>query len=440
MLDCIVVGARCAGVPLAMHLARAGLRVRVLEAQVLGSDQPFSTHAIEPLGMDELDTLGIGDSIRAVTPPVTGARIAVRDHFFDLVMPADRPMFCPRRSTLDPMLQEAALAEGVDIRGGTRVTGLLREGGRVVGVEAQGAGGRETHRARMVVGADGRNSTVAKLVGAREYISHQSERGGYWAYWRKPACWGREGIWSAFQVAILIDEVARFVFVCDDDMVIMGATPAYATARQWGKQHPERLEEALRAHPITAAVCQSPPLTTPVGLLKTRLFFRESVGPSWALVGDAGLHIDPTAGHGITDALRDARALAEAIIDGRPAALEVYWRRRDVDSIPLYYQGLDMGRMAFMNPFTELFLDAMQRGGEQARARMLEVLERRRKPAYAMPATMLMRSLAKSVFRYPPGLLTALANAVRFQAEVDRQLRRCEIRLERALEALAAGG
>jgi flavin-dependent dehydrogenase len=65
-------------------------------------------------------------------------------------------------------------------------------------------------------------------------------------------------------------------------------------------------------------------------------YFRQSWGQGWALVGDAGYFKDPLTAHGITDALRDAELLAEAIVDGSPAAIAEYQRRRDAWSAGLF--------------------------------------------------------------------------------------------------------
>ena len=88
------------------------------------------------------------------------------------------PALCVRRVTLDHLLVEAAASAGAEVRTGTRVTGLLQEDGRVAGVETE----RGPLRAPLVVGADGRRSTVADLVGAAEYHVAPPGRLFAWAY------------------------------------------------------------------------------------------------------------------------------------------------------------------------------------------------------------------------------------------------------------------
>jgi flavin-dependent dehydrogenase len=430
--DCIIVGARCAGASLALRLARGGMRVLVLESSALHTNQAFSTHVIQMLGMDLLDELGIGDRIRAVTPPVRTARFSVRGHAFDVAFESPRYMYAPRRITLDPLLQDAALAAGVEIRDKTRVTGLLRDQNGVCGVVAEHSGQEQSYRARWVIGADGRNSTVARLVGARAYIEHESDRGGYWAYWQKPSCWDADEPWRRFQTAIDIDDTLRFVFETDSQLLIVGAIPARDVSRSWGNAYAAELQRTLRASPLTAPLVDTEPVVPAVGLLKANFFFKQPLGPGWALVGDAGLHKDPTPGHGITDALRDAASLARALLDGRPEALEVYWRKRDVDSVPLYYQALSMGRLSYTNCLNELIMDRLNAAGTREQDRMRDVFERRLSPFDGVALSDLLRWVGAELVRGKHELVRPFLRSVMFGAMVQRELAERTRLLERA--------
>jgi flavin-dependent dehydrogenase len=431
-VDCIVVGARCAGAALAVHLARAGLRVLVFEADSLRTDQPFSTHAIQSVGMDLLDELGVGASIRALTPAVRATRLEVCGRVLDVPLAEGRFMYCPRRSTLDPLLQDAAISAGAELRPNTRVTALLRDGDRVCGVRAEHAGKAEEYRARWVIGADGRNSSVARMVGARNYIEHVSERGGYWGYWPKPECWDRDEPWRRFQTVISLDETGRFAFECDGGLLIMGAMAPTAEARGWGKHYPEELRKSLRASPLTAALCEAEPVGPLVGMLKAHFFMREPVGPGWALVGDAGVHMDATPGHGITDALRDAATLAHALIDGRDEALDVYWRERDVGSLRLYFQALDMGRLSFANPFNAMLIGRVNDGGSELIRRMQQVLDRQRSPFDLVPSLRVLGWLAKAVLRGQSDVVLPFLASARATGRVEREHAKCERLLAKA--------
>ena len=187
--DVVVVGARCAGAALATHLARAGVSVVVVDAAPLGSNQPASTHLIQPPGMDELDTLGVGDQVRDLSPAINTARMTFDNYRADFPYGHGVAAHCLRRAALDSRLQHLAAEAGATVRGDTRVVEVLRdESGRVDGVVSRDRDGR-TQRllAPLVVGADGRNSNVAKLVHAEEYLGYDAPRGCYWAYWKRPS-------------------------------------------------------------------------------------------------------------------------------------------------------------------------------------------------------------------------------------------------------------
>jgi flavin-dependent dehydrogenase len=355
--DCVIVGARCAGAPLATHLSRRGMTVCLLDQDKLPSDQPFSTHAIMPLGMDYLDELGVGAKIRLSTPAVHASRLAVGRAHVDLPLSEGRAMYCPRRSTLDPLLAETAVSAGAELEDETTVLDVIRDGDRVAGVCARHAGHTREIRARVVVGADGRNSTIAKLVGAEEYLGTDGARGGYWAYF--PIT--KEFASLPFQTYIEIKgTAARFAFQTDGGLVIAGALDTVEVARAWARARERHVTASLAMSDVIRPLVQGNPAATRfVGLIGGRCFFRSAVGPGWALVGDAGLHMDPTPGYGITDALRDAKALAGALLDGREAALDVYWRERDVESIPLFANALAMGSLDYDNPFNEVVLDRL---------------------------------------------------------------------------------
>ncbi len=142
--DVVIVGARCAGATLATFLARAGASVLLLDKDPLQTDQILSTHTIHPPGLDVLDEVGVGDAVRAVAPPSHIVRLRKNDAFVDCEFSGGRAEYCPRRKRLDGLLQDAAASAGVEVLDRTRVTSLVRDGDRVVGVQAEGSGGPGT--------------------------------------------------------------------------------------------------------------------------------------------------------------------------------------------------------------------------------------------------------------------------------------------------------
>jgi len=170
--DAVIVGGRVAGASTALLLARAGLRVAVLERSRIGSDT-VSTHALMRAGVLQLSRWGVlSDLLAAGTPAVRRVAFHYADGADASVTLRPTPgvdaLYAPRRHLLDRVLVDAAAASGADVRHETPVLGLLRDDdGRVLGVRVRGAAGGEVRiRAGLTVGADGIGSLVAREVGA----------------------------------------------------------------------------------------------------------------------------------------------------------------------------------------------------------------------------------------------------------------------------------
>src|SRR5688572_11549424 len=170
--DSIVVGARCAGSPVAMLLARKGYRVLVVDRATFPSDT-ISTHVVHPLGVAALERWGLLDRLIATGCP------PIHTYAFDFGPMTisgspgtdDSPVaYCPRRIVLDKLLVDAAAEAGAEVREGFTVDEVLIENGAVVGIRGHSKDGKTvTERARVVVGADGRHSHVAKAVQPEHY-------------------------------------------------------------------------------------------------------------------------------------------------------------------------------------------------------------------------------------------------------------------------------
>lgn len=427
--DCVVVGARCAGAPLARFLARAGKRVLVVDAAALPSDQPMSTHFIQPFGMRILDELGLGDRVRELAPPVTTFVNGLGPHVIQLEFPSGGS--CPRRTELDALLLEGAREAGAEIRTRCRVIDLIREHDRVCGVIVEHEGVRSEIRCTVVVGADGRFSTVARLVGAEEYYGYDGPRCAYWAYWPRPADYAT----THDNAAIIVhdDDDARFVFPVNRDQLVIGMTfPSTDDVAAW-KQDPEgRLTSAMRAHPRFAPLVEALPLSRALGIVKARFFFRRAAGPGWALVGDAGLFKDPTPGLGITDAFRDARALAAAIALGGDEPLERYWRQRDVESLELFHFARDLGEVSYNNPFTQLVFSKCS-GNPVLSQRFVDVVERRLSPYEAFTVGEVLRWTFGAVLRGRFSVLKPFVRAGKVGGYVKKELERRRKLVQRVL-------
>jgi flavin-dependent dehydrogenase len=428
--DTIVVGARVAGAPLATLLARAGQKVLLLDADKLPGDQPMSTHFVQPLGMDWLDELGVGPRIRALAPPSGRIRFELLGHGITLTF-GGRSGCCVRRSEIDPVLQEMAVAAGAELRDRTEVVGLVREGDRVVGVEARHGDKVETLRARVVVGADGRSSTIAKLTGAKEYLGYDNTRFSYWGYWPAPRAWTEDPDLAGFDSVVDIgaDNVVRFAFQCDAGLLMLCTAPTLAELDSYRGNYQAAYVESLRAGRYTKRLVEgAQPVAPIVGFKKLRFFFREAAGPGWALVGDAGLHKDPTPGIGMTDALRDARTLARAILDGGDGALRRYHLQRDVDSLELYHFAQDLGDPGYLNPLNAIVFQRAAKRPDIA-ARIAQSVDRVISPQAAIPVRDVIRWTFGAVLRgrfsvLSPFLATGKRNGriAKLRAEAEARL------------------
>jgi 2-polyprenyl-6-methoxyphenol hydroxylase-like FAD-dependent oxidoreductase len=354
--DVIIVGARCAGAPLATILARAGLRVCVADKDSFPSDTP-STHGIQPTGVEALKRLGVLDSVLKVAPPMLRLRMTFDDipaPTADIVAITGGPALSVRRITLDEILVNAAAEAGAEVRTQTTITGLVMDGDRVAGVTTPAG----ELRAPLVVGADGRRSAVARMVGAREYLPTPNARVFMWAYYEADPTAGEMWIGK-------IGDHTYLGMPTDNGLTLVAACPSIDRRDEVRADREAVFEAGVRAWPelydgIAGARREGPVHT----MANMHGFFRQSAGPGWALVGDAGHFKDPAPGQGIADALRQAEMLAAAVTralgggHGRPdEILREWWRWRDEDAWEMYWFAHDMGEAG---PTSPLRLEALR--------------------------------------------------------------------------------
>ena len=340
--DVIVVGARCAGAPLATMLARAGLHVCVVDKDRFPSDT-LSTHAIQPAGVQVLDRIGVLDRLLKIAPPMVRGRMVFDDDVAvidDVIAITGAPVLSVRRVTLDEILVNTAAEAGAEVRTQTAITGLVIDRGRVAGVTT--ATGKL--RAPLVVGADGTRSTVARMAGAKEYHPTTNGRVFMWAYYDGDPTNGE--IWIG-----KIGDHAYLVTPTDNGLCLVAACPSIDRRNEVRADREAVYEAGVRGWPELHAGVEGARREGPIHTMANmRGFFRTSAGPGWALVGDAGHFKDPTPGQGIADALRQSEELAAAIEralgGGRGTAdqiLQEWWRWRDQDAWEMYWFAHDMG-------------------------------------------------------------------------------------------------
>jgi 2-polyprenyl-6-methoxyphenol hydroxylase-like FAD-dependent oxidoreductase len=424
--DVVIVGARCAGSSLAAHLAGAGLRVCVLDRSRFPSDTP-STHGIQPCGVQALDRLGVLDRVSETTMPIENAVVALgaaRIYIEDSRSILGAPMLNVRRSTLDQILVENAVDAGAELRTQTNVSGLLHDNDRVCGVRT--TTGDIT--ARLVIGADGYRSTVARLVAAPEYAVTPAGRIFAWAYLDgvpRPAA-GPATVWlgkprshgflasptdaGMFMAAITVDPDLKGSLLADREAFYRAAF------HEW---------------PELNAIIESGRVVGPVRIMSPRPgYFRRSAGPGWALVGDAGHFKDPTTGQGISDALRQTEQLAAAITQGLSGnqpldqLIERWWRWRDKDAWPMYWFAHDLGAVG---PTPAIVGEVQRRIAADPRLtqRLIRVLNHELPPSSLTPVSVLSRALLTTL-RHNTGRRRVVLHEARglVRDELARQRRR----------------
>lgn len=329
--DALIVGARAAGAPLAARLAKAGWRVMLIDRARLPSDQPLSTHLLGSAGMRELAQLNLAEAVERLAPPINTLRIRFAQAQADI--PLVSPSYCLSRAKLDPLLLRAADQAGAQIRPQTRLLALCWENGRIVGATLKDQSSTYTVRARIVIGADGPQSTVARLSGLPAYYQYPFPRAAYWAYWEKPAAWDSLTCQAYTEYS---GKQQLFAFPLEENRLVILSALGHGDPLSSREGYLQSLSNSATLAPLIA---QSQPVSKILGLRHGEYAIRKPIGPGVALVGDAGWHEDPVSASGISNALRDARLLAQVLLEQAPLAQ--YWQQRD----RLGLEGFLMGQL-----------------------------------------------------------------------------------------------
>lgn len=338
--DAIVVGARCAGSTTAMLLARKGYRVLLLDKAVFPSDT-MSSHILHPPGVAALKRWSLLQRLQDTGCP------PIRHYAFDFgpfaiaspLLASDGTSFalCPRRTVLDKLLVDSAVEAGVELQEGCVVDELLMDGGIVTGVRGRLKcdGETITRRARVVIGADGMRSRVARSVRAPQYNERPILSAGHYAYW--------SGLPTERLEAHLRPRRAFAIAPTHDGLTVtVMAWPRSDFDVDRGDVEGQFMRAVALAPALHERMRGAQRVSRFIGTSDLPNFFRKPYGPGWVLVGDAGYHKDPVTAQGISDAFRDAEAMASALDDvlaGRAAfdaALADYQRTRDTAALPMF--------------------------------------------------------------------------------------------------------
>ncbi len=338
--DAIVIGARCAGSPTAMLLARRGHRVLVVDRATFPSDTN-STHLVHPPGIAALQRWGLLDRVVATGCPPIDTYAFDLGPFTIAGAPgtAEFPVaYSPRRTVLDKILVDAAAEAGAEVRERFAVSELVVDDGRVAGIRGHTMGGATvTERARVVIGADGLHSLVARAVRPEQYHDKPQLQSSYYTYWSGLPMHGR------FEVYLRPDVGRAFAaWPTNDDLtLVIGGWPFaefdankrdfegnYLALFDLVPDFADRIRGATREERFVGTAVPN--------------FLRKPYGPGWALVGDAGYTKDFITAQGIHDAFRDAELCTTALDQVFCGALSFdeamggYQAARDEQVLPIY--------------------------------------------------------------------------------------------------------
>ncbi|MCX5205334.1 NAD(P)/FAD-dependent oxidoreductase [Streptomyces sp. NBC_00237] len=375
--DVVIGGASLAGCAAAILLARRGARVALLERR---SDpeayKVLCTHSITAGAHPVLAELGLLPALEKAGAVPNKARWHTRWGWIE-PWGAETDARLPygynvRRSTLDPLIRaRAAQTPGVDLLLGHQVTGLLREGAggdaRTVGVRVSTRdGGERELRARLVVGADGKDSAVAKFAGvpAKPY---ENGRFGYLAHFRNLPL--RDGISHAW----FLEPDMAYAFPNDDGVTVVAVLPDKKRLPAFREDLEGSFLDFVRALPEAPPVDSAERVTKIIGTVDYPLHSRRPTAPGLAFVGDAALTADPLWGVGCGWALQSAQWLAEAVgpaAAGRgdlDKALAVYARRHGRRLRGHQFLAADFATARPFNPVERLMFSAAARDTAVAR-------------------------------------------------------------------------
>ncbi len=337
--DTVIVGARAAGASTAMLLARAGQRVLVVDRQGYGSDT-MSTHALMKGAVRRLAHWGLLDQVLADTPLIDKTVFSYGDETFTIDIrprPSVPGLAAPRRTVLDPILVDAAVAAGAEVLHDTRMTGLVTDTtGRVRGIDLDLADGTEaTVGADLVIGADGLRSTVARAVEAPITRQATHTSASIMRYYRADRADVPAIDYGAYRWIYQPGIGGGIIPTSDGTFcVFTSMTPERFRNEARGDVAGTHQQVAHELDPTLGGIVrQATPLGPVRGFPGMLGQFRTPVGPGWALVGDAGYFKDPYSAHGITDAFRDAELLTRAVLTND---LDGFESTRDELSMPVF--------------------------------------------------------------------------------------------------------
>ncbi len=294
-----------------MLLARRGFKVLLVDRTTFPSDT-ISTHILWPHGAEILGRWGLLETLAATDLPSICRRMRFDVGPFALygTIPdanEGRGGFCPRRTVLDSLLVKAAADAGAEVRESFTVDELLVSDGAAVGVRGHGPGGAAVEeRARVIIGADGVNSFIARAMRAHEYDGRPVAACCYYSYFS----------------GVAQDDIELYV----RDHCAFGGAPTndglHLVMVNWPAGDFPEVRADIEGH-VWSTLEKAPDFLARVrqghreekwyGTAGVPGYFRKPYGRGWALVGDSSYNRDPITAQGISDAFIDAAMLTEAL-------------------------------------------------------------------------------------------------------------------------------
>lgn len=350
-----------AGSLVATLLGQNGHNVLLLDRAKFPSDT-LSTHFFRAPSFRAFQATGVLDEVLATAP-----RLKVNYNVIDGIIfpePVDRPddfpfYLCVRRFTLDDILiRRAKQIDGVSVHEGAVVKRVLYEGARVIGAAWTDDEGEHQATAKVVIGADGVHSFVAKQVGAQIEREEPVNRAMYYAYYR-----GIEPMDGPAAEFHYRGNNLVYCFPCDGNLTLVAASVPIAHFAEFKKDPAGGLEQELKGMPALYDRIVKAERDGPVrGTGSIPGILRVPYGDGWALAGDASMIIDPWSGQGIdqgsTGATFLTRELNEYLIGQKSwqEAMQSYHKDRNEFSLKTYERTCTFSRD--LRPMTRAALES----------------------------------------------------------------------------------
>jgi 2-polyprenyl-6-methoxyphenol hydroxylase-like FAD-dependent oxidoreductase len=315
----VIVGASVSGCAAAILFAQRAIPVTLIEKRsALDHHKPICTHYIQPCSIEAWRRIGMYEVISESGGIKNTIAISTKWGWIPNSALGAEHAFNVRRQTLDPLLREkAASTPGVSLVRGVRFTGVqLDSTGRVKAVVCEPVNEKKEIiiPCSLLVGADGRESGVAKAAGAvtREW---ENRRFSCFTFFR-----GIPGESRTTSRMWLLDPYIAYQFPNDGDTTLIAIMPTKDRLEDFKRDRDARFREIVRHIPDAPDLEHAERLVEYRMNFKNSMLLRTSIPRGVALIGDAYITTDPLHGFGISWGLMSACHLIDAIAAGSGTA------------------------------------------------------------------------------------------------------------------------